>query len=107
MIVEKEYKSEGRTKSLDIHLSNGDDVRIYDDGDGYCTILVDRHEDFSKKTTNSEVRSSHRIVKLPTTSEVFGRYEAGRICKVKEININSNVVLSDSTNIQVRHFDWE
>lgn len=105
MIIQKEYKSENRVKSLDIQLSNGDDLRIYDDGDGYCTILIDRHEDFNKKISNSEVRTSHRVVKLPEVSEVLD--EAGRICNVEEITIHNNVVLSDATNIQVRHFDWE
>ena len=104
MIIEKEYKSEGLTKSLDIQLSNGDDLRIYDDGDGYCTIIIDRHEDYTnnqdKKISNSEVRTSNRVVKLNTSGVLD-------VCRVEEIAIQSNVKLGDITNIQVRHFDWE
>ena len=100
MIVKKDNSGiDSKHKALRIELSNGDDIRIYDDGNGYCYIGIDRHEDFVEKAGNKSTVDF-------TTKEVPIARE--RICKAKEIEIcEQEKPNSTMTKVSLRHFQWK
>tara|TARA_R100000742_G_C4234056_1_gene55014 strand:+ start:424 stop:723 length:300 start_codon:yes stop_codon:yes gene_type:complete len=93
MIIEKIYKSDDITKTLNIELSNGDHVRIYDNGDGYSSIAIGRHESHVEKSNGSDVTCKDKETEISKS----------RICKSKEITISDKDKL---TSVSVKHFHW-
>lgn len=99
MIIKQSYESnDSKFKGLKIQLSNGDDIRIYDGGQGYCSVTINRHESF-KQTSGGYVNKS-KVDFIDKEND----FSASRVCETKEINVESS---DSTTTVAVKHFKWK